>query len=389
MSDNSNDGRPMSAGTDEPTSVGSDDQPSGGVALKEREPQGLTGGTGSVRMRTLSPNARWGIAVASVLVGVGLVLGLGGRSTVGMVIVSALVYIVAIYIVSRVIEGPRHAMDRLVTGVVVAFFLLALIPLVSVVIEVISQGYKRIDAEFFTSSMRGILGDGGGVYHAIMGTLIITVLASLISIPIGIFAAIYLVEYGAKSPLARGLTFFVDVMTGIPSIVAGLFAVSLFTLFMGPGARAGIIGAVALSVLMIPVVVRSTEEMLRLVPNELREASYALGVPKWLTITKVVIPTSVAGIATGITLAIARVIGETAPLLVTVGITTGTNMNPFAGRMATLPVFSYYSYATPGIPKQPYIERAWSAALVLIVIVMTLNVVARLISKYFAPKGSR
>jgi phosphate transport system permease protein len=142
-------------------------------------------------------------------------------------------------------------------------------------------------------------------------------------------------------------------------------------------------------VLMIPVVVRATEEMLRLVPNELREASYALGVPKWRTITKVVLPTSVAGIVTGVTLAVARVIGETAPLLVTVGTTTGTNLNPFSGRMATLPVFSYYQYAQPGIPREPYIERAWAAALVLIIIVMALNVIARLISKFFAPPTGR
>ena len=137
---------------------------------------------------------------------------------------------------------------------------------------------------------------------------------------------------------------------------------------------------------MIPVVVRSTEEMLRLVPNELREASYALGVPKWLTITKVVLPTSIAGIATGVTLAIARVIGETAPLLVTVGITTGTNANALGGRMASLPVFSYYSYATPGVPPQPYFDRAWTAALVLILIVMGLNIIARIVSRVFAPR---
>jgi phosphate transport system permease protein len=175
-------------------------------------------------------------------------------------------------------------------------------------------------------------------------------------------------------------------MTGIPSIVAGLFAFALFALFFGPSIRMGFMGSVALSVLMIPVVVRSTEEMLKIVPNELREAAYALGVPKWRTITKVVIPTSVAGIASGITLAIARVIGETAPLLIVVGITTGVNLNPFDGRMATLPVFSYYSYVAPGVPREPFIDRAWTAALVLIVLVMALNLLARLVARAFAPK---
>jgi len=151
----------------------------------------------------------------------------------------------------------------------------------------------------------------------------------------------------------------------------------------------GIGGAVALSVLMVPVVVRSCEEMLKLVPNELREASYALGVPKWRTIVKVVLPTALAGIVTGITLAIARVIGETAPLLVIAGATDSVNFNLFDGRMATLPVFTYSSIMQPGVPPGPSIERAWGAALVLLIIVMLLNLVARLVSHFFSPQGER
>jgi phosphate transport system permease protein len=267
-------------------------------------------------------------------------------------------------------------------------FLVALIPLVSVIYTVLGNGIARFDAAFFTNSMRGVVGEGGGGYHAIVGTLTITALAALMSIPVGLLTAIYLVEYG-RGGLARAITFFVDVMTGIPSIVAGLFAYALFALFLGPGVRLGFVGAVALSVLMIPVVVRSTEEMLKIVPNELREAAYALGVPKWRTILKVVIPTSIAGIASGITLAIARVIGETAPLLIAVGITTGLNFNPFDGRQATLPVFAYYSYVAPGVPREPFIDRAWTAALVLILIVMILNLGARLIARLFAPKAGR
>ncbi|HEU4998418.1 MAG TPA: ABC transporter permease subunit, partial [Lapillicoccus sp.] len=182
-------------------------------------------------------------------------------------------------------------------------------------------------------------------------------------------------------------TFFVDVMTGIPSIVAGLFAYALFVLFFGPGVRMGAAGAVALAVLMIPIVVRATEEMLKLVPNELREASYALGVPKWRTVVKVVLPTALGGIASGVTLAIARVIGETAPLLIVLGTTTAVNTDPFSNsRMATLPVFSYYSYAVPGVPREPYLDRAWTAALTLILIVMALNLAGRLIARFFAPK---
>ena len=200
--------------------------------------------------------------------------------------------------------------------------------------------------------------------------------------PRSLFTAIYLVEYG-RGPLARAITFLVDVMTGIPSIVAGLFAFALFTLIFGPAYRAGIMGAVALAVLMTPVVIRSVEEMLRLVPNELREASYALGVPKWLTIVKVVLRTAAAGIVTGIMLAVARVIGETAPLLITVGQLNQMNWDLFDGRMMTLPVFAYRQYAQGGVG----IDRAWAAALTLILIVMALNLLARLISRYFAPKA--
>lgn len=248
--------------------------------------------------------------------------------------------------------------------------------------------------------MRGVYGgmDAGGIYHAIVGTLLITGVATLISVPIGLLVAIYLVEYGGGSKLARAVTFFVDVMTGIPSIVAGLFAYALFAVIFGPGVRSGIVGSVALSVLMIPIVVRSCEEMLRLVPHDLREASYALGVPKWLTVVKVVLRTAIGGIGTGITLAIARIVGETAPLLITVGVIDSLNFNVFDGRMMTLPVYIYRQYsqglvpcsadALNCIPDINY-DRAWAAALTLILLVMVLNLGARLITKYFAPKEIR
>ena len=224
-----------------------------------------------------------------------------------------------------------------------------MIPLISLAWTVITNGLERFDAEFFTHSMRNVVGEGGGVLHAIVGTLLITGTAAIISVPIGLMTSIYLVEYG-RGQLARGITFLVDVMTGIPSIVAGLFAYALFAIFLGPGIRIGIVGAVALAVLMIPVVVRSSEEMLRLVPNELREAAFALGVPKWLTIVKVVLPTSIAGITTGIMLAIARVIGETAPLLITAGFTASMNYNLFDGRMTTLPGLRLHAVRQPGQP---------------------------------------
>src|SRR5699024_9469629 len=213
-------------------------------------------------------------------------------------------------------------------------------------------------------------------------TLYVTGIAAVMSIPLCIFTAIYLVEYGGGR-VKRAITILVDVMTGIPSIVAGLFAFTVFLVLFGPAYRSALIGGIALAVLMTPVVVRSVEEMLRLVPNELREAAYALGVPKWLMIVKVVLRTSIAGITTGVFIAFARVRRETAPLLITVGITNAVNYDAFDGRMTTLPVYVYRQYAQGGASQ----DRAWAGALTLIGIVMLLNLGARLVSRYFAPKG--
>ncbi|KAF2413115.1 phosphate ABC transporter, permease protein PstA [Microbacterium sp. B35-04] len=338
--------------------------------------------------------APWAILIGSLAVSavVFAILAMGSGedfSIAGWAVVAALVYLALIATISSLVEGRRKGVDRLVTGVVTLAFLVAMVPLVSLAITVIVNGVAGLSAEFFSSSMRNVVGEGGGALHAIVGTLLITLAAAIISIPIGIFTAIYLVEYGARNRLARGITFLVDVMTGIPSIVAGLFAYAVFALLFEPGIRMGIMGSIALSVLMIPVVVRSTEEMLRLVPNELREAAYALGVPKWRTISKVVLPTSIAGITTGVMLSISRVIGETAPLLLTAGVATSMNYNLFEGRMMTLPVFVYTQYMNAGIPVAAYHDRAWAAALVLIVIVMLLNLIARLVAKVFSPKLGR
>lgn len=331
-----------------------------------------------------------GSLVASAMLFAIVAMGSGdGFSLAGWAVVAGLLYLVLITVISSLVEGRRKGVDRLVTGVVTIAFLIAMVPLVSVAITVVVNGVAGLSAEFFSSSMRNVVGEGGGALHAIVGTVLITLAAAVISIPIGIFTAIYLVEYGRGGRLSRGITFLVDVMTGIPSIVAGLFAYAVFALIFGPGIRMGIMGSIALSVLMIPVVVRSTEEMLRLVPNELREASYALGVPKWRTISKVVLPTSIAGITTGVMLSISRVIGETAPLLLTAGVATSMNYNLFEGRMMTLPVFAYSQYMNQGIPAQAYIDRAWAAAFILIVLVMLLNLIARIVAKVFSPKLGR
>lgn len=319
----------------------------------------------------------------------GMLFGsLFGLNRVMSVAFAVLLLLVVLPLASLKVEGRRRAVDRLVTVVVSVAFSLALLPLLSLLWTVVRYGASRFDLEFFTTGMQGVLGEGGGALHAIVGTLLITGAAAVMSIPIGVMCAVYLVEYG-RGRLARAITILVDVMTGIPSIVAGLFAFAFFAVFFGPSVRFGVGGAVALSVLMVPVVVRSVEEMLKLVPNELREASYALGVTKWRTIVKVVLPTAAAGIAAGITLSIARVIGETAPLLIIAGSTTAVNWNIFDGRMAALPVYTYYSYTIPGVPPEFGVERAWAAALTLFVIVMALNLLARLIARLFGTAKGR
>lgn len=272
----------------------------------------------------------------------------------------------------------RRAKDRAATLAIAAAFALAIAPLASLLYEVVSRGLARFDLAFLTETARGVVGEGGGAAHAIVGTLVITGVATVISVPIGILAAIYLTEYG-QGRLRRALTFFVDVMTGIPSIVAGLFAFAAFALVFGPGIRLGVMGSVALSVLMIPVVVRAAEEVLKVVPHSLREASYALGTPKWRTITKVVLPTALAGLVTGVMLAVARVIGETAPLLVTTGVTDSMNANPFDGRMQSLAVYAFNEYRNPGVMKEAAFDRAWAAALALLLVVMLLSLIARVI----------
>lgn len=314
------------------------------------------------------------------------------------------------------VEGRRKAVDRVATTLVASAFALALIPLISLLWMSIEKGGPVLveNSTLLSRSMEGMkgiydkefaAGEGdllGGFYHAIVGTLLITLFAALISIPVGIMCAVYLVEYsGGKKAgaLGRSITFFVDVMTGIPSIVAGLFAFSLFSTVIGlvapeslTAAKSGIAASVALSVLMIPVVVRNTEEILRLVPHDLREASYALGVPKWKTIVKIVLPTAISGILSGITIAIARVIGETAPIMVTAGFAASVNWNVFSGWMSTLPTFIYDSVTRPTAPGSAAIasvDRAWAAALVLIIIVMVLNLGARIMAKVLAPKAGR
>ena len=337
---------------------------------------GLAAGGG-----TLPSWALYAVLGGSAALAAAVLLAAGSFTVALTLVFTVLAACVALYAWSRAVEGPRRAKDRVMTLAIGSAFALAMIPLISLLYEVAKRGLPGISLEFFTSDARGVI-DGGGAAHAIVGTLVITGVAALISVPIGIMAAIYLTEYG-DGKLRRALTFFVDVMTGIPSIVAGLFAYALFEIFFGPGIRLGVMGSVALSVLMIPIVIRSAEEVLKIVPANLREAAYALGTPKWKTITKVVLPTAFAGLVTGVMIAVARIVGETAPLLVTTGVIDSLNSDPFNGRMQNLAVYAYNEYRSPGVFKQASYDRAWAAALTLIAIVMILNVAARLVYRRY------
>ncbi|MCH5674806.1 phosphate ABC transporter permease PstA [Streptomyces gilvus] len=347
------------------------------AAIAEKRPSTLRGAS----LPKWSP---WAIAAGSVAVAVAVGAG-AGLTKVQWGLISGLLFLVATYAIAAKVEGRRQAKDRIATGLVWVAFLVALVPLVSLVWVTVVRGVKVLDVYFLTHSM-GLVADsqpGGGIYHAIIGSLEQVGLATLIAAPIGVLTAIYLVEYG-RGRLAQAVTFFVDVMTGVPSIVAGLFILSLMLIFnMEPF---GFAGSLALAILMMPVVVRSTEEMLKLVPNELREASLALGVPKWRTILKVVLPTSIGGITTGVMLAIARIAGETAPVLLLVFGNRFINNDPFSGPQQSLPLYIYQQYAAGN--DYAY-DRAWAASLTLIAFVMILNLVARGIARWKAPKTGR
>lgn len=361
-----------------------------------RSPKNQNSLTSGQRPKWLIP----AILVGSIVVGAALA-ALVSFSVALWAVFAAVIFLIAAPIAVTSIEGSRQGKNAALTYLVYGAFILAVIPLISVIWTVLFRGIPTLSPELLTTTMSSVTaiddqqsvengtGVQGGILHAIVGSVIVTLCATIISVPIGLLTAVYQVEYSNGNTLSKVITFLVDVMTGIPSIVAGLFASALFTIILGQqGVRMGIVGAVALTVLMIPTVVKSTEEMLKVVPNELREASYALGVRKWRTILKVVIPTAISGIAAGVTLAIARVIGETAPLMVTIGFLDSMNANPFHDWMSSLPTFIYQQLMRPISPTtpDPSTDRAWAAALVLIVFVMLLNLAARLIANAFAPK---
>jgi phosphate transport system permease protein len=322
----------------------------------------------------------WSVAVTAlgaILVTLLLFAVTGFAGTADFLVVVAILIVASISVVSWFVEGRRKAIDRIATNVAQLALLLTILPLAFVLGYVIKKGATRFSWDFLTSDASGgPLVPTGGVKQAIIGSFEQVLIASLIAVPIGLLVAIYITEYG-NNRFATAVRFLVDVMTGIPSIVAGLFVLSFWIIELGAG-YSGFAGAIALAIIELPIVVRTSEEMIRLVPSALREASYALGIPRWKTILRVVLPAASTGITTGIMLAIARVIGETAPVLLVVGNNNFVNWDAFHGPQASLPV---YIFQNAGSPQIYQVQRAWAAALTLILIVVILYVAARLLTR--------
>lgn len=276
------------------------------------------------------------------------------------------------------VQRSRRFRNGLAAALIWASVLVAAVPLAMVIFYVIRKGMGVVDLAFLTEDIpvQSRL-PGPGMGPAIMGTLLTTGAASLLSIPLGIMAAVYLNEYGGSNRLAAVIRFLSDVMAGVPSIVMGLFLYTVWVLRFG---QSGLAGALALGALMLPIVIRSTESILRLVPRELREGSLALGASRSRTILTVVLPAALPGITSGSLLAVARAAGETAPLLFTIGATNAANLNLFEGSNTSLSVQIFRNAQLPFAGAQ---ERAWGAALTLIALVLVMTVIARLISARF------
>lgn len=334
--------------------------------------------------RRLSPPVRLGFLAASVLLTLVLfaITPLQGRAD--FAVVALLMFVLVQTLASFRLEGRRFAADRLLSVFVHLSVLAAVVPLIAVLGYTLVKGLHKLNVDFLTHNLTGIgpLDTNGGEYHAVLGTLEQVLITIVIAVPLGLLVAVYITEYG-RGRLASAIRFVVDVMTGIPSIVAGLFVFAFLVIGLHRG-YSGLAAALSLTILMLPVVVRSAEEMIKLVPDELREASYALGIAKWKTILRVVLPTASAGITTGIMIAVARVTGETAPLLLTSFVTPATNQNPLTGKQTAIPTFIFDQ---AGQGQAVTYDRAWAAALTLIAIVLVLYVGARLLTRRNALAG--
>jgi phosphate transport system permease protein len=298
----------------------------------------------------------------------------------------------------RTVSLRRRVTDKVATVLMGLALLVAAVPLGWVLVIVVSKGFhlvatvdwwtKDIPTNVSSAALASKFGAAPekvtyGMWPAIYGTLLITALAALFAIPLGVMGAVYLNEFGKKRRFAVVVRFFTDVMTGVPSVVMGIFIYTVWVLHFGASGRSSIAGALALGCLMLPIVVRSTEEMLRLVPDDLRQASAALGIPTWRTVVTVVLPAALPGITSGAMLAVARAAGETAPLLFTIGSVHALNASPF-GQNTALSAQIFSNATQPGGT-----GLAWGAALTLIVLVVVLTLLARLVTSRLSVGGDR
>jgi phosphate transport system permease protein len=320
-----------------------------------------------------------GVYVAAAIVSFGLVAVTPMKGKLAYFVVFFLASIVIDFILSYLQRGMASAKDAIARGFVSVGMTLAVLPIFSILFEVVKRGYKGLNFGLFTNDMsvtsvNDPIGNGG-LLHAITGTVIMVAIALIVAMPIGILTAIYLTEIRGK--FAAPIKFLVQAMSGVPSIVAGLFILSSYV-YPITGSLSGFAGSMALMILMIPTIARTSEEVLLLIPNDLREAGVALGGTQWRTVALIVIPAAKSGLVTALILGIARVAGETAPLVLLTGGGEAVNLNPFNGPMGSLPIYIWKCF---GQGTEESIARAWSGILVLLVIVLGLFTAARFLSE--------
>jgi phosphate transport system permease protein len=283
-------------------------------------------------------------------------------------------------------RSGRTFRNVLATVLMASCIVVVAVPLVFVLIKVIQEGASIISWDFLTKSIPPSRRTGPGMGPAVIGTIVTTGMAAAMAIPLGVLGAVYLNEYGKRNRLAGLLRFFADVMTGVPSIVMGLFIFAIWVVGHGTDHVNGFAGSLALGCLMLPIIIRSTEEMLKLVPQDLREASLALGSSPARTILTVVLPAAFPGILSGVLLAVARAAGETAPLLFTIGAATSNNWDVLSGPNTALSVQIFRNAQSPFAGAQ---ERAWGSALTLIAMAFALLVISRIVASFFNPQRIR
>lgn len=306
------------------------------------------------------------------------------KGKLGFVIVLILMAITTTSIISWIRKDRKAALNSTSTVLVYVAAAFVIVPLASILWEIFTKGATGVSLNIFSNDMSATSSDAplteGGLLHAIVGTFYLVLMASIVSTPIGILTALYIVE--VKGKFSGIVRFFVQAMSGTPSIVAGLFIYAVWVIGLGNSYNAGA-GAAALAILMIPTVARTSEEVLKLIPNDLREAGLAMGATQWRTVAMIILPAAKSGLVTAVILGIARVAGETAPLLLTIGGADGLNLNPFNGNNAALP---YYIWKNLGLGSEIAVQRAWLGVFILIVIVFIFFTLARVLG---AAKGSK